>query len=607
MADISQVKLLDGTSVNIKDATARSEKVSGPSSSTANHVATFSDATGKVVKDSGFTIGKSVPSDAKFSDTTYSDATQSAAGLMSAADKTKLDGVATGATANTGTITGITMNGASKGTSGVVDLGTVVTAHQDISGKVSGPASSTANHVATYNDATGKVIKDSGFTIGKSVPSDAKFTDTTYSNATTSAAGLMSAADKTKLNGVGDGNIYNMGTFSNTRTIASAITEFGTTYKNRNNVVGVANINQSNPPADLPAQDYEWKYANALVLFRFINASGVVSYGNVILFGYQYKKIAIASINDNALDTWQIIVGTEATTTAAGLMSAADKTKLNGIATGATANTGTITGITMNGASKGTSGVVDLGTVITGLNYRTIQDYVMSQLATDGSKTVSGVTNYPTKPGAYRITSSVNWKPSDTSQYGDLVIYNCGSYVLHLYVDNGSTKNIYFGTSSTDNSGNVVAPTNWTKLAKDSEKKNTQTAVSDPTASGTSATFIATISQNAQGVISPTKKTVQSASQSQAGLMSAADKKKLDGIATGAVKISSATYTGTTNSYGFCISNVSDSRKIVGVDIPVLMWKYSGTWVFAPVAAGGTNLDLKKQANTEFTINYQYY
>lgn len=35
----------------------------------------------------------------------------------------------------TGTITGIKMNGTSKGTSGVVDLGTVITAHQDISGK----------------------------------------------------------------------------------------------------------------------------------------------------------------------------------------------------------------------------------------------------------------------------------------------------------------------------------------------------------------------------------------------------------------------------------------------------------------------------------------
>jgi len=40
-----------------------------------------------------------------------------------------------GFTKNTGTITGITMNGTSKGTSGVVNLGTVLTAHQDISGK----------------------------------------------------------------------------------------------------------------------------------------------------------------------------------------------------------------------------------------------------------------------------------------------------------------------------------------------------------------------------------------------------------------------------------------------------------------------------------------
>lgn len=41
-------------------------------------------------------------------DTTYSEATTSDAGLMSAADKTKLNGIATGATANTGTVTKVT-------------------------------------------------------------------------------------------------------------------------------------------------------------------------------------------------------------------------------------------------------------------------------------------------------------------------------------------------------------------------------------------------------------------------------------------------------------------------------------------------------------------
>lgn len=43
-------------------------------------------------------------------------------------------------TNNAGTITGITMNGASKGTSGVVNLGTVITSHQDISGKADKPS-----------------------------------------------------------------------------------------------------------------------------------------------------------------------------------------------------------------------------------------------------------------------------------------------------------------------------------------------------------------------------------------------------------------------------------------------------------------------------------
>lgn len=83
-----------------------------------------------------------------------------------------------GYTSNVGTITGITMNGTSKGTSGVVNLGTVVT---DVSDKVSGPATATATHVATFSDTTGKVIQDSGYTIGTSVPSNAVFTDTTTS------------------------------------------------------------------------------------------------------------------------------------------------------------------------------------------------------------------------------------------------------------------------------------------------------------------------------------------------------------------------------------------------------------------------------------------
>ena len=57
--------------------------------------------------------------------------------------------------------------------------------------------------------------------------------------------------------------------------------------------------------------------------------------------------------------------------------------------------------------------------------------------------------------------------------------------------------------------------------------KTTQTAVSDPSADGNAAAFIDSISQNANGEITVTKKNVQAASASQAGLMSAADFSKL--------------------------------------------------------------------------------
>lgn len=74
---------------------------------------------------------------------------------------------------------------------------------------------------------------------------------------------------------------------------------------------------------------------------------------------------------------------------------------------------------------------------------------------------------------------------------------------------------------------------------KAADFKTKQTAVSDPTASGTSISFIATASQDTNGVITVTKKSVPTAvatgtSGATNGLMTADDKKKLNGIATGA-------------------------------------------------------------------------
>ena len=75
-----------------------------------------------------------------------------------------------------------------------------LTSHQDISGKADKVISATSGNVATL-DSNGNLV-DSGKTLGTSVPSDAIFTDTTYSAATTSDAGLMSSTDKSKLDGI---------------------------------------------------------------------------------------------------------------------------------------------------------------------------------------------------------------------------------------------------------------------------------------------------------------------------------------------------------------------------------------------------------------------
>lgn len=48
----------------------------------------------------------------------------------------------------------------------------------NLDGVVIGPASATDAHVAVFDGTTGKLVKDSGFTIGKNVPSNAVFTDT---------------------------------------------------------------------------------------------------------------------------------------------------------------------------------------------------------------------------------------------------------------------------------------------------------------------------------------------------------------------------------------------------------------------------------------------
>ena len=103
---------------------------------------------------------------------------QGGTGATNAADARANLGI-TPANIGAGTITGITMNGASKGTSGVVDLGTVITSHQDISGKqdklVSGTSIKTINGTSLLGSGDVEIDAQSEIPIVNHGTSDTSF------------------------------------------------------------------------------------------------------------------------------------------------------------------------------------------------------------------------------------------------------------------------------------------------------------------------------------------------------------------------------------------------------------------------------------------------
>lgn len=157
-----------------------------------------------------------------FNNTTYSAATSSAAGLMSASDKSKLDAITASADSvafsqslTSGTQVGtLTING----TATKLYAPTNTDTHYTTGLKVGDSASATANAAASngsvyLNVLDNSTVRDSHKITGSgsvTVASDSSGnitisgtdTNTTYSAATTSAAGLMSAADKSKLDGI---------------------------------------------------------------------------------------------------------------------------------------------------------------------------------------------------------------------------------------------------------------------------------------------------------------------------------------------------------------------------------------------------------------------
>ena len=156
----------------------------------------------------GHSVNSDVPAGAKFTDTTYSVATASSNGLMTAADKAKLDGIASNA------------NNYSHPTSaGNKHIPAGGSAGQILRWSADGTATWGADNNTTYSifkGASSSAAGGSGLVpppaagsqSTKYLRADGTWTEppnTTYANATKDTAGLMTAADKTKLDGIATG------------------------------------------------------------------------------------------------------------------------------------------------------------------------------------------------------------------------------------------------------------------------------------------------------------------------------------------------------------------------------------------------------------------
>ena len=172
-------------------------------------------------------------------------ATQSTNGLMSAADKTKLDGIAENANNYT---------------------------HPSYTARASGLYKVTVDSTGHVSAATA-VAKSDITALG--IPES----DTTYSAATTSAEGLMSAADKTKLDGVTAG----ANKYTHPRYTARASGLYKVTVDGTGHVSAAAAVDKSDITAlGVPAQDTTYTHpsytARASGLYKVtVDSTGHVS------------------------------------------------------------------------------------------------------------------------------------------------------------------------------------------------------------------------------------------------------------------------------------------------------------------------------------------
>lgn len=346
----------------------------------------------------------------------------------------------------------------------------------NIDGAVTGPGAANDGNFALFNGTTGKVIKDAGFGPEhfKTVQTTAAFTGDD-----------LQTIDSITQNENGEISV----TFQD---IQSATTS-------QKGVVQLSNASASTAE-DVAATPYAVKAA-----YDVLNAAKQ----NNLVFNGTYdadnNPVATVSTVTNAVGTAVSALDAEVTATGG-----------KNVGFTVTEVDGKITAVAITADNTVNSGDVSsaITTAIEALDVGAI---------TSTSGTAATITSISETDG--KIAATYEPISITTSQISDF------SSKLNSKADKVSS-------ATAGNFAGLDANGNLTDSgSKASDFKTKQTAVSDPNADGNGITFIDSISQDTNGVITPHKKTVQSASSSQEGLMSSSDFTKLSGIATEANKV----------------------------------------------------------------------
>ena len=439
--------------------------------------------------------------------TTYNDATQSAHGLMTAADKKKLDGIASGANAYT---------------------------HPSATAYASGLYKITTNNLGHVTAATA-VTKSDITALG--IPG--QDTNTTYNDATQSAHGLMSVADKKKLDGIASGankiTVDSSMSTSSTNPVQNKVIK--TELDKKMNIEATALTNEN--LNDIRTYGFYFGGGTNTVTNKpeGIDAFGLHVYRSA--GGYAIQELTGANINDRSKYIRQYNGSTWTTWLTEAIFSD-------------TPVAGKIV------VTDGTSGKVKSSS------------YTIASSVPANAKFTDTVYTHPSytakAAGLYKVTVDDKGHVSAATAVTKSDITALG--IPSANTDTHFTTGLKVGASATATAnaeatnGNVFLNVMDNTTIRDSHK-----------VVGSGAT---SVTSDANGIItiSSSNTTYNDATQSAHGLMTAADKKKLDGIASGAnaythpsaTAYASGLYKITTNALG----HVTAATAVTKSDITAL-------------------------------------